>query len=144
MPESDPQFSAQEEIQELERKLEEKKRELAAAGAEAPPEKQIFREIFKKHMEDISRAAHPQTNIPPAGGAAQLQPPVRQPSDDARDEAHREQIESLVEMAFSKGLVDAVEAARHLHNPHILDEFHDTLEDEYYDKIVAARHLPIK
>lgn len=144
MPESDPQFSAREEIKELERKLEEKKRELAAGGVEAPPEKQIFREIFKEHMESVSRATHPQANIPPAGGASQPQPPAHQPTDNARDEAHKEQIESLVEMAFSKGLVDAVEAARHLNNPHILDEFHDTLEDEYYDKLVAARSLPVK
>ena len=143
MPESGAQFSPEDEIRELERRLEEKKRELAAQGQEMPEEKAVFREVLKERVENVTQAAappvvSPSATLPPA---PQVSAQAKQAADELRIKAHKEQIDLLLEIAFGKGLVDAVEIAQQLHNPHLLDAFHDTLVDAYYEKLVALRQI---
>jgi len=47
-----------------------------------------------------------------------------------------QQIGALVSLVFAKGLKQAVSVAKKLDNPAILDEFHDTLIDRYYEELV--------
>ncbi len=47
-----------------------------------------------------------------------------------------QQISSLISLALEKGVEEAVNVARALDNPAILDEFHDTLIDRYYEELV--------
>ena len=142
MPETEQKFSPEEEIRELERRLEVKKRELAANDAEPVPEKSILGEVLKTHIEDATRAAMQPSSAAPSVIPSTPSPQVKKQVDDLRTMMDKEQVESLVEIAFSKGLVDAVETARHLNNPHILDAFHDALVDTYYDKLLALRGIP--
>jgi hypothetical protein len=45
----------------------------------------------------------------------------------------------LISLVFEKGLKEAISVARHLQNPAILDEFHDTLVDQFYEKLVREK-----
>ena len=44
-------------------------------------------------------------------------------------------------MVFEKGVIEAVEVAKKLDNPYLLDEFHDALVDKLYDKLVEQGKL---
>jgi len=72
--------------------------------------------------------------------ASQTQEPVQQTDD----ENVKNQVKVLSDIAFEKGLDAAIEKAKELSNPHILDEFHDTLVDELYKKLVEAGKLEQK
>lgn len=50
----------------------------------------------------------------------------------------KKQIEELVRIAFDRGIRDAVRVARTLKDPRVLDDFHDTLTDHFYDRLVTA------
>lgn len=137
MPEEKPK-QLREEIKALEEILREKKRELEAKG-EQRDEKELLKEAVKEHVERAREAAPaepPQAAVPPpaapidAPGASMAQPP---PDDPLAGLDHREQIEELAAIAFSKGIVEAVTIARRANNPHLLDEFHDALVDRLYD-----------
>jgi len=65
------------------------------------------------------------------------------PIDD-RDEADEivgfspeQQVEALVSLVFEKGLEKAVSVAKKINNPAILDQFHDTLVDKYYQMLTS-------
>ncbi len=71
------------------------------------------------------------------------QKPSFAPPVQTRDEAKEiekfsrpEQVGALVNLAFEKGISYAVKVAMELQNPAILDEFHDTLVDKYYQYLV--------
>ncbi len=51
------------------------------------------------------------------------------------DELHK-QIQRLIDIAFNKGLADAIDEARKLNNPYIIDRFHDVLKDELHNALV--------
>ena len=125
-----------EEIKALETILREKRRELEAKGL-APSgvegEKELLKEALKERVaeaqEKISLGQIPDQS---------LTPPIT-PTDKDDPLAgldHREQIEELATIAFSKGIVEAVNVARRAGNAHLLDEFHDALVDRLYDYLV--------
>jgi len=66
---------------------------------------------------------------------------VQQQAQKLKDEPKERQVELLIQMAFDKGVVEAVEIAKNLNNPHLLDEFHDTLVDNLYNKLVEQGKL---
>jgi len=128
---------AQEQINQdikwLEGQLEQKKRELAGSGAEVKEEREIIKDVIKES---------PQAPTPPPASQASLS------DDDAKKRAaeleekkHHEIIDELVGIAFSKNLASALKVAESFKNPHIIDEFHDTLADYYYQKLLDARKL---
>ena len=127
-----PQESVHEKIKWLEEQLEARKKELAGRG-EAKHEKEIVREAIRE-------AAHPPTGGPP---------PTPSISDDAaqkaaydlKEQEHAHIIEELVSLALTKGIVSALKVVNSLKNPHLLDEFHDTLTDKYYEKLLQARKI---
>ena len=135
-------ISPEEEIQNLERQLEAKKRELAVAGAPAKEEKEVFREVLKEHIETLRPSAPPaDTAIP----VAPL-PPVAAPTPQGvagevkKDEANEATVRMLVEKAMTGTIEDAVKEAQKI-SPYMLDELHDHLVDDMYDKLVVLRKI---
>lgn len=134
-----------EEIKALEQILREKKRALAEKGEAVSNgvegEKELLKEAVKEHVERVMGKA-PLLRQGLAGQAPsdQLSPPM--PSDQTLQDDplagldHRDQIEELAAVAFSKGIVEAVTIARRANDPHILDEFHDALVDRLYEYLV--------
>ena len=58
------------------------------------------------------------------------------------DKERQEKIQNLVDIAFTKGLVEAVAAARAYKDPYILDEFHDLLtKDDAFKALVSQKLL---
>lgn len=52
-----------------------------------------------------------------------------------------QQVGALISLVFEKGLEKTVSVAKNLNNPAILDEFHDTLIDRYYEKLLEEGFL---
>lgn len=127
-----PEPGLHEEIKSLEERLEAKKKELAGSGKEVR-EKELFREIIKE-------ASAPKPPVLPSGGALS-DDDARQKAYELQEKEHAELIGGLIELALSKGIISAMKVAEALKNPHILDEFHDTLADKYYEKLLEARKI---
>ena len=125
-----------------ERRLEQKKRELAAGGlppAENPLEKELLRDILREHIAERQPASAGAPREP--GLVPQLSPTppdtVAQKTDDDKKSALREEeLKALVDFALSRGISGAIEKAR-AESPYLLDALHDRLTDEYYEKMVA-------
>lgn len=144
MAETQSSVSPQEEIQKLEQQLEEKKRALAETGVQAPEEKELFREVLKEHIETLRpvllpTAPTPQVSLPPASV-----PPAAIAHDTEaevkKQEARETIVRTLVEKAMTGTIEDAVKEAEKI-SPYMLDELHDHLVDNMYDKLVALRKI---
>ena len=148
MPEEKPK-QLREEIEALETILREKKRELEAKG-EQRDGKELIREAVQEHIERARETPPaPQVsslpNAQPLPSLTPSEPSQSQPVDDPLAGLdHREQIEELAAIAFSKGIVEAVNVARRANNPHLLDEFHDALVDRLYDYLVQESIIKAK
>lgn len=150
MPEQESIQTLEEEIRALEEKLAARKVAEVKQKAEGSmrEEKDIFRDVLHEHVESAKEIAEKQTtagstdsaNIP-ATPLFNYAARVQQKADDIREKEHHEQVEALMEIALTKGILEAVHVARHLNNPHLLDDFHDILVDEYYEKLVQARKI---
>ena len=130
-----PREGAVEEIAALERLLEDKKRALAAEGKPAP-EHEVFKEAFH---EAYGEALAPKTSIVPTAlpiASDELAKHV----NDVKTKAREEQLESLIELALTKGVAAAAEVARNA-TPWLMDELHDRLQDTYYQQLIELRKL---
>lgn len=132
--------SPEEEIRELERKLEEKKRQLTGESPPAPEEKEMFREVLRERIAEVrQRESPPGVSQPSAGGV--LPSSAAQKSDDTQAQATREaEVRALIEIALARSIEQAVRSAEAM-SPYLLDELHDHLVDDYYDKLVSLRKL---
>lgn len=66
--------------------------------------------------------------------------------DEAKEIAEfkpSQQVNALISLVFEKSLKEAVEVARNLKNPAILDEFHDALIDHFYKELVKRGVIKI-
>lgn len=66
---------------------------------------------------------------------------AQQQAQKLKDEPKERQIELLIQMAFDKGVIEAVEVAKNLDNSYLLDEFHDALVDKLYNTLVEQGKL---
>ncbi len=139
---SHQEHTPHQEIAELERLLEEKRQALAAEG-KALEEREAFKETFR---ERYGEALAP----PPAGGAPAA-PTAASPPAPPADELARhaqalgakeraEQLEHLIALAFSNGVRYAADVARRA-TPWLMDELHDRLQDQYYQKLIELKQL---
>jgi len=55
-----------------------------------------------------------------------------------QEKQHAPEIEALIQIAFEKGIAEAIKAAKAKNDPHLLDDFHDALIDEFHEKLVEA------
>lgn len=129
--------SPQEEVAELERLLEQKRQALAVEGRTLE-EREAFGETFHERYGEAL--------LPPLGVAPPL-PPKTLPPDELAQHAlvlkaqdSETQLETLVGIALTKGVLAAAEIARHA-TPWLLDELHDRLQDRYYDQLLRANKL---
>lgn len=126
---------------------------------EAPVAKPVEQEILdlekqlaekraeqRKSVEQIigfeqSRAAAPETV--PFTDISSAPQPTEIKADAAKISGveKNQQLKSLVDLAFAKGVVHATEVVRNLDNPYLVDEFHDTLIDEFHKKLVDEGKL---
>ena len=132
--------SPEEEIQELVRRLEEKKREFASTQTELPEEKEILREVLQKQVEDGRAGAEELSGAAPAVTHVLTDDLKEQADEVKKKEKREEQLSHLVEIALTKSIGEAVKVAQKA-NPYLLDELHDHLVDDYYDKLVQLRKL---
>lgn len=129
-----PANPVEQEILDLERQLLEKR---AALGQNA--------EIAEKKLETVIGAE--QTGlaaVAPAINAAPIAPEPAQVQSDIQQlkgVEKNQQIKALVDLAFQKGVAHATEVVRNLDSPYLIDEFHDTLIDEFRNKLVEAGKL---
>lgn len=55
-----------------------------------------------------------------------------------QEKQHEAEIETLIQIAFEKGIGEAIKIAKAKNDPHFLDDFHDALIDRFYQKLVEA------
>ncbi|OGZ98219.1 MAG: hypothetical protein A3C07_01705 [Candidatus Sungbacteria bacterium RIFCSPHIGHO2_02_FULL_47_11] len=134
--------SPEEEIRELERRLEEKKREFADRGEEVGEggEKEVFKEVLREHIEGIvsEKSAAPHA-VP--GVIHRFTSVKGKSAQQIQDEEEREENAlRLIEIALTKGIREAARVAQK-ESPYMLDELHDHLVDDCYDKLIALRKI---
>jgi hypothetical protein len=122
----------QAEIKELEAKLEAKKREMAASSTETP-ESHIFKAVVREHAAKDAPAGPTGASAPMVASTTSKPAPLT-PADEQK-------IDELVTHAFTKGISAAVNEARKMNMPFLVDMLHDRLADEYYQKLLEARKL---
>jgi hypothetical protein len=66
---------------------------------------------------------------------------IKQDSGQIRPLEKNQQLKALVDLAFTKGVAHAVEVVRDLDNPYLIDEFHDTLVDEFRKALIERGKL---
>lgn len=132
----------------MEEQLQRKKRELAEQGVPIPPEKDVFRDVLKEHIETLRpsvlspspTSSEPPEKVYPPVPAPPAQAPQR-PTVSIREEEVREKtVRQLVEKALTGTIEDAVRLAEK-ESPYYVDALHDRLVDEYYEKLLHARKL---
>ena len=102
---------------------------------EAPSDKELVHAIVGEHIQQIA-PAHSSGPTPRAGSG---QTPLYQDPDI------QPVVQNLVNVAFTKGIPEAVKEAVKSNNPAIIDAFHDVLVDELYQALVERKKLePIK
>ncbi|MBI2507225.1 MAG: hypothetical protein HYW09_01275 [Candidatus Niyogibacteria bacterium] len=106
-----------EEIKVLRQKLAEKQEELSKSGNESGPES-AAKEVIKEYSDHAAPAQNMQT-----ADDQQTQKAIQK----LKNEPHAEQVGELLNIAKKNGIIKAVEVAKHLKNPHLLDDFHDSL-----------------
>jgi len=112
----------QEEIRNLEEKIAEKKRALSESGAEFKPEiaaKEVIREY---------------TASPPSAQTGITDDQTKKTADKLANEPHAKQIDELLKTARENGIHYAVNIAKRLKNPHLLDDFHDRMVFEFFNQ----------
>lgn len=102
-----------------------------AGGPEAKPEREMVREIIKGAVT---------APTPPTSGAIS-DDAAQKAAYDLKEKEHEHIIEELAALAMAKGIISAIKIANALKNSHLLDEFHDTLADKYYEKLLEARKI---
>ena len=130
----------EQEISQLEQKLAEKRRALESAGTSVEqmpsPREMVHEEVGEKIKEQL-----PSFQPSPA--------PTQQTSgsDDVswKDPAIADQVQSLVNIAFTKSLDEAIGEAVKTRNAAIVDAFHDLLRDKLLGELVSRGKLsPVK
>lgn len=136
--------SPEEEILELERKLEEKKRELVEQGVPPSEEKEVFREVLREHVGEARPQAPSEGSTISAPSTTHiLADDLKKKADDVKKkELREEQVRELIEFALTRTINDAVKVAEQA-TPWLLDELHDHLVDDYYEKLVQLRKLKV-
>lgn len=133
MPESNP---IQQEIAQLEQQIREKREALERAGQgpeTLPTNKELVHQAIGEKIQQQSPQYTPQPAKP-------VLPVSDQPSYLTPE--LKDQVQQLVNAAFSQGLQKAITQAVATQNPALIDAFHDFLVDELYTKLVELKQIP--
>lgn len=119
------------EIEILEDRLAKLKEALGKPESDVPPDKELLRDVITERIrEAIPIPPIPVPSVPPAQQSIQKQ---------ARDEL--EKVEQFVTLAFSRDIPFAVKSALKSGNAYLIDAFHDTLVDRFYEELVKSGKL---
>ena len=97
------------------------------AGLSLEKQKEILKDVVSEKIQTIQ--------------PSQVNQQVAQKIQELQEQPKERQIQILTEMALEKGVVYAVEIAKNLDSPYLLDEFHDVLVDQLYNKLVEEGKL---
>jgi len=92
-------------------------------------EKEILKEAVFYHIEKSQPITQAQRQT------------IVQTAQRIKDQPKERQIQLLIDLALNKGVIEAVEVAKSLDSPYLVDELHDTLVDELYNKLVTEGKL---
>lgn len=94
-------------------------------------------------MLDIKQEEAPKPVLTPTPTSVPVpaEPEIKEEIKKIKALDENRQVKVLCDLAFQKGLDQAVKAARDLNNAHVLDEFHDTLIDELREQLIAKGRL---
>ncbi len=120
-------------VEEIYREFKVKRAEVLkqSESKELTPEKE--KEILKETISEQTQKSQPITPI--------QQQAITHLGQKIKDEPKERQIQLLVNMAFEKGVVEAIEVAKSLDSPYLIDELHDILVDELYNKLVTEKKI---
>ena len=102
---------------------------------ELPPEKEILRQVIGEKINSLtpppSDNTTPPTQTPP--------PAVDMPAYLAPE--LKDQVQQLIDIAFSKSIADAIHQARATDNAALIDAFHDVLVDALFNHLTERKKL---
>ena len=133
MSESNLNPNIQAEIVELERRLDEKRRALGVETVEH--DKEVFREVFRQRFDELTKSIQAAADV---SGQPTKSVPQK---DDVKDVEKKKQVEGLLYVAFEKSIATAIKKAETEGGGYLLDELHDQLVDQYYDKLLEFRKI---
>lgn len=126
-------LSIEQEISDLEQQLAEKKAALESGSESAeslPDDKEILRDVVQQKIQQH---------------APQYQTPAKKQQDDDgesyNDPQLVDQVQGLINIAFSKSIDEAVKMAAASDNPALIDAFHDIIVDQLYDTLLERKKL---
>lgn len=132
--------SAEQEILELEKRLAEKRAALGkglSAEALAKTEKPLEQIIGQEKPAGSSAVLPPSMPVP----TATLAPQVKEKAGELKRYEKTQQLKGLIDIAFQKGISYAVDVAREMDNPFLMDELHDVLVDELRKELIDRGKL---
>lgn len=122
-------------VEELYKQFEKKKAEtLKQPGfkeGELVPEKE--KEILKQALSERIQKVQPTSPAQQKVAIQKAQQIQAQPKE--------RQIQLLTELAFEKGISHAIEVVKRMDSAYLIDEFHDALVDELYNKLIQEGKL---
>lgn len=132
----------EEEVRELERRLEEKKRLLGEAGREVPHEKEVLREVLREHITEArgEGVGEEGVRLPSSHRHLITDTDTNDPAALQKEKERETEIRALVEEALTRGILPAVKDAAS-RSPYLLDELHDHLVDDFYQKLIVLRKI---
>jgi len=141
MPEK---VTLEQEIAALELMLQEKRASLEgdAAVEELPSDRELLAEIVGEQIAEEQGTA-PVPPASPADSPATAPEPAPQPvapvqqTDTNAPIPVSQEVQKLVDAAFSHGLKNAIGQAVKTNNAALIDAFHDTLVDDLYNELVS-------
>ena len=141
MPEINNENPNLQEIEEMEKKLAEKK---AALGFEAESsgietkEAEITKENVQEHpLPTVPSSAQTQTTV----AAKEDKKNLKKDVEELRNLDTAGQVKKLAVLAFEKGISHSIKVARSLNDAYLLDELHDKLIGELHQELVEKGKL---
>lgn len=121
---------------ELEKIQSEFQQRVKSIDGELTPEKE--KKVLKQVISEKFQAV-PQTQTQADEVKKKEEPLPPTPQQDSKNQ-YQYAIDSLVNTAFEKGLVKAVQEARDTRNAFLIDAFHDELVDKFYAEIKSKEN----
>lgn len=118
------------EVEKLRQEIAEMRKQLAEKKAEIRPE------VFVETAQEGAPGAE-QVEAVSISATQATQPNTQAPQAIDADD----QVKILCELAFQKGVDIALKAAQEFNNPYVLDEFHDTLVDQLYERLISEKKI---
>lgn len=141
MPQT-PGSAVQSEIEELERRLHEKRQELENKGKKPHPKEALHEVVREKIVEHKNQTVKQQkSDDDDDDGNGQTVKKTKKSTEDGTPSyelpQYKEKVKELVADALSGNLSNTIKDTLSKDDPALLDAFHDVLVDELYEHFVS-------